>query len=157
MAQVKKASSTSAWAVPVCVPAAPADVFCAAATMLAHIEVPRAPESGCRGINYGVAGGRIICCKQRIAQSVTVGIEAACPKAKNVYSTANKVLLISGVSHAMAETEPNIKKLPPKTGSAAPQRSSTRPADGVTKMPSMQPGSSRQPAVKASAPKTSWA
>ena len=53
--------------------------------------------------------------RQRIAQSVTVGIEAACPKAKNVYSTANKVLLISGASHAMAETELNIKKLPPKT------------------------------------------
>lgn len=50
MAQVKKASSTSAWAVPVCVSAAPADVFCAAATMLAHIDVPRAPESGCKAI-----------------------------------------------------------------------------------------------------------
>lgn len=157
MAQVKKASSTSAWAVPVCVPAAPADAFCSAATMLAHIDVPRAPESGCKVLITALPEAESSAARQRIAQSVTVGIEAACPKAKNVYSTANKVLLISGVSHAMAETEPNIKMLPPKTGSAAPQRSSTRPADGVTKMPSMQPGSSRQPAVKASAPKTSWA
>lgn len=133
MAQVKTASSTSAWAVPVCVPAAPADVFCAAATILAHIDVPRAPESGCRVLITALPEAESSADRQRIAQSVTVGIEAACPKAKNVYSTANKVLLISGVSHAMAETEPNIKKLPPKTGSAAPQRSSTRPADGVTK------------------------
>ena len=114
MAQVKKASSTSAWAVPVCVPAAPADVFCAAATMLAHIEVPRAPGKRLQGINYGVAGGRIICCKAADSAERNGRYRSSLPKGKNVYSTANKVLLISGVSHAMAETEPNIKKLRPK-------------------------------------------
>ena len=82
MAQVKKASSTSAWAVPICVPAAPADVFCAAATMLAHIEVPRTPESGCRVLITALPEAESSADRQRIAQSVTVGIEAACPKAK---------------------------------------------------------------------------
>lgn len=82
MAQVKKASSTSAWAVPVCVPAAPADVFCAAATMLAHIDVPRAPESGCRVLITALPEAESSADRQRIAQSVTVGIEAACPKEK---------------------------------------------------------------------------
>ena len=90
-------------------------------------DVPRAPESGCKVLITALPEAESSSARQRIAQSVTVGIEAACPKAKNVYKTANKVLLISGVSHAMAETELNIKTLPPKTGSAAPQRSSTRP------------------------------